>query len=85
VTDAEIRQALLDLGGREGIYCEPASAAALAGARKLATMGVLDTGSRVVCILTSHGLKDGRAIGSWFGAPSRLPATLEAVRRAAVG
>jgi threonine synthase len=85
VTDAEIRQALLDLGGREGIYCEPAAAAALAGARKLAATGVIDAGSRVVCILTSHGLKDGRAIGSWFGAPAPIAATLDAVRRAAAG
>jgi threonine synthase len=85
VTDAEIRQALLDLGGREGIYCEPASAAAVAGARKLALAGALDAGSRVACILTSHGLKDGRAIGSWFDPPVPLAATLEAVRRAAGG
>jgi threonine synthase len=83
VTDAEIRQALLDLGSREGIYCEPASAAAVAGARKLAVAGGLDAGSRVVCILTSHGLKDGRVIGSWFGAPGKVTATLDAVRRAA--
>lgn len=85
VTDAEIRQALLDLGSREGIYCEPASAAAVAGARKLVAQGALAAGSRVACILTSHGLKDGRGIGSWFGAPAPVAATLEAVRRAAGG
>jgi threonine synthase len=82
VTDQEIRQALLDLGSREGIYCEPASAAAVAGARKLAARGGLEAGSRVVCILTSHGLKDGRAISGWFGAPSPVAVTLDAVRRA---
>ena len=82
VTDGEIRQALLDLAGREGIYCEPASAAALAGARKLVEMGALAPGSRVVCVLTSHGLKDGRAIGSWFGSAVPVEATLDAVRRA---
>jgi len=85
VTDDEMRQALLGLGGREGIYSEPASAAAVAGARKLALAGALEAGSRVVCILTSHGLKDGRAIGAWFDVPVRVAATLEAVRRAAVG
>jgi threonine synthase len=85
VTDAEMRQALLDLGGREGIYAEPASAAAVAGARRLAASGALDAGSRVVCVLTSHGLKDGRVIGSWFDPPGRVAATLEAVRRAAGG
>jgi threonine synthase len=82
VSDQEIRQALLDLGSREGIYCEPASAAAVAAARKLAATGALDAGSRVVCILTSHGLKDGRAISGWFGAPTPVAATLDAVRRA---
>jgi threonine synthase len=83
VTDAEMRQALFELGGREGIYCEPASAATVAGARKLAAMAAFDAGSRVVCILTSHGLKDGRAIGSWFDPPGHVAATLDAVRRAA--
>jgi threonine synthase len=83
VTDAEMRQSLLDLGSQEGIYCEPASAAAVAGARKLADAGSLEAGTRVVCILTSHGLKDGRAIGSWFEPPGRVAATLEAVRGAA--
>lgn len=85
VTDDEIRRALLDLGSREGIYCEPASAAALAGARKLVQRGALVAGSRVACILTSHGLKDARAIGGWFEAPTRVTASLEAVRRAAAG
>src|SRR5262249_49792550 len=75
VTDTEMRQALLDLGAREGIYCEPASAAAVAGARKLVALGTIATGSRVVCVLTSHGLKDGRAIGSWFDPPDRVAAT----------
>jgi len=82
VTDEEIRRALLDLASREGIFCEPASAAALSGARKLLETGALAPGSRVVCILTSHGLKDARAIGSWFGLPAPVDATLDAVRRA---
>jgi threonine synthase len=60
----------------------PSSAAAVAGARKLAATGALDGGSRVVCILTSHGLKDGRAISGWFGPPTPVAATLDAVRRA---
>src|SRR5262249_7466474 len=85
VTDGEMRQALLDLGGREGIYCEPASAAAVAGARKLAATGALHGGRRVVCGLTSHRRKGGRAIGSWFEAPTRIAAATEAVRRAVAG
>jgi len=45
-------------------------------------MGALEPGSRVVCVLTSHGLKDGRAIGSWFGSAVPVEATLDAIRRA---
>jgi threonine synthase len=82
VTDAEIRASLLDLAGREGIYCEPASAAALAGVRKLLEADAIAAGSRVVCVLTSHGLKDGRSIGGWFGQPVPVEPTLDAVRRA---
>jgi threonine synthase len=85
VTDDEIRQALMDLGGQEGLYCEPASAAAVAGARRLAQAGVLSGGSRVVCLLTSHGLKDAGAVQTWVGPPPRVAATVEAVRRAIAG
>ncbi|RIK67833.1 MAG: threonine synthase [Planctomycetota bacterium] len=44
--------------GRTGFGCEPASAASLAGLRQLLSKGVIDRGSRVVCILTGHALKD---------------------------
>ncbi|MEE8466872.1 MAG: threonine synthase [Planctomycetota bacterium] len=41
-----------------GLGAEPASCAALAGAKKLALRGVIDLGERVVCVLTGHLLKD---------------------------
>ena len=44
--------------GRCGFGCEPASAASLAGLRKLLAEGIIDKDSRVVCILTGHALKD---------------------------
>ena len=44
-----------------GIGCEPASAASLAGARKLAEQGVIEPGDDVVCILTGNLLKDPEA------------------------
>ncbi|MEM6506781.1 MAG: threonine synthase, partial [Planctomycetota bacterium] len=44
--------------GRFGFGCEPASAASVAGARMLREEGLIDTGDRVVCILTGHLLKD---------------------------
>jgi threonine synthase len=44
-----------------GIGCEPASAATLAGVRKLRAAGVMQEGQRIVCVLTGHILKDPEA------------------------
>ena len=43
---------------QEGIFCEPASAASLAGALNDIATGRIPEGSTVVCTLTGHGLKD---------------------------
>lgn len=58
VSDAEIISAQQLLGRREGVCVEPASAASVAGLRKLKDMGVVDRDERVVCICTGNGLKD---------------------------
>jgi threonine synthase len=55
VSDAEILEAYSLLGAREGVFCEPASAAAVAGLLRYGAEG------RVVCVLTGHGLKDPQA------------------------
>jgi threonine synthase len=52
VTDDEILDAYAFLGASEGVFCEPASAASVAGLLKYGAEG------RVVCVLTGHGLKD---------------------------
>src|SRR3954466_14511625 len=52
VSDDEILDAYAFLGAREGVFCEPASAASVAGLLKYGAEG------RVVCVLTGHGLKD---------------------------
>jgi len=52
VSDDEILDAYSFLGAREGVFCEPASAASVAGLLKYGAEG------RVVCVLTGHGLKD---------------------------
>jgi threonine synthase len=57
VTDQEILDAKARVG-RGGLGCEPASAASVAGTRKLVERGIIDPGERVVCILTGHVLKD---------------------------
>jgi threonine synthase len=60
VTDQEILDAKAKVGAG-GFGCEPASAASVAGARKLRQEGVIGADERVVCILTGHLLKDPTA------------------------
>ncbi len=57
VTEQEIADAKAQIG-RAGIGCEPASAATLAGIRKLTAAGVIDPGADVVAVLTGNVLKD---------------------------
>ncbi len=58
VTDEEIIEAYRMIAGLEGIFCEPASAASVAGLIKMNQAGIFREGDRVVCTLTGHGLKD---------------------------
>ena len=58
VTDDEILSAYRDLATLEGVFCEPASAASIAGLRKMAAAHKLDPDATVVAVLTGHGLKD---------------------------
>ena len=60
VSDQEIMDAKAKVASG-GLGCEPASAAAVAGARQLRQDGVIGSGDRVVCILTGHLLKDPTA------------------------
>jgi threonine synthase len=64
VTDDEILAAYRDAVRLEGIFCEPSSAASIAGVRKLVDEGRLDRGATVVCVLTGHGLKDPDTAGT---------------------
>ncbi len=58
VNDDEIIRAQQLLGRKEGVCVEPASAASVAGLKKLREMGIADRDERVVCICTGNGLKD---------------------------
>lgn len=58
VTDEEILNAYGLIASTEGIFCEPASAASVAGVMKLYRAGYLKQGSLIVCTLTGNGLKD---------------------------
>jgi threonine synthase len=56
VSDAEIIEAYKLLGSGEGVFCEPASAASVAGLLK--RREEVPSGATVVCVLTGNGLKD---------------------------
>jgi threonine synthase len=81
VTDEEILTAYKFLA-REGLFCEPASAASFAGAWRMVREGRIEDGSRIVCTLTGHGLKDPGTAGKLASLPDAVPATLEAITRA---
>lgn len=79
VTDEEILAAYQMLASLEGIFCEPASAASVAGLIKYHQKKYFRPGSRVVCVLTGHGLKDPDRAMACSAKPKVLPAKLEAV------
>ena len=78
VTDEEILDAQGLLASEEGVFCEPASAAGIAGLLKLVREGRGPEGI-VVSVLTGHGLKDPDAILSRVELPEPVPATFEEV------
>ncbi len=82
VSDEEILDAYRDLARHEGIFCEPASAASVAGVRKLAAEGAIDRGGTIVCVLTGHGMKDPDTARRNALQPIAAPATRDGVRAA---
>ncbi len=80
VTDDEILAAYRMLSERVGVFCEPASAAGVAGIMKY--KDDLPEGS-VVCTVTGHGLKDPDTATADIEMPAAVPATLAAVVDAA--
>jgi threonine synthase len=78
VTDEEILAAQALLAREEGVFCEPASAAGIAGLLKLAGEGRGPEGT-VVSVLTGHGLKDPDVILRRVELPEPIPATFEEV------
>lgn len=80
--DEEILAAQRLLAQKEGIFCEPASAISLAGALHDISHGKIPEGSRVVCTLTGHGLKDpDTAIKQSRGPLVQIKAELDAVKK----
>jgi threonine synthase len=81
VTDEQILSAYRLLAASEGIFCEPASAASVAG---LLTYGAGDA-RRVACVLTGHGLKDPDMALAQSGAVVPCDPELAALERAVLG
>ncbi|MGI8752497.1 MAG: threonine synthase [Acidimicrobiales bacterium] len=78
VTDEEILAAYRYLAAEESVFCEPASAASVAG---LLSVGAPE-GSTVVCVLTGHGLKDPDIAISQIAVPTKVAAETASVRAA---
>lgn len=79
VSDAEILAMQRDLARMEGIGVEPASAASVAGIRKMAEQGLLDKDEKIVCVVTGHLLKDPETVIKQCAPPIEIDPTIEAL------
>jgi threonine synthase len=79
VTDAEILQMQRDLARKEGIGVEPASAASVAGIRKLAETGMIDCNEKIVCVVTGHLLKDPDTVIKQCEPPTEIDADMHSL------
>lgn len=80
VNDKDIAAAYTYLGNQEGIFCEPASAASVAGLIKACQEALVAKSSRIVCTLTGNGLKDpDSAIELGHGSKASLPADTQVI------
>ena len=79
VTDAEILAMQRDLARKEGIGVEPASAASVAGIKRLAEEGALDRDERIVCVVTGHLLKDPETVIAQCEPPIEIDADLSSL------
>jgi threonine synthase len=82
VTDEEILEAYSLLASKEGLFCEPASAASVAGLLMLSRAGRI-RGGRAVAVLTGNGLKDPETAAAHYAPDiTRSGASAEAIERA---
>jgi threonine synthase len=85
VTDKEILEAYQFIASREGIFCEPASAASLAGVIKLSKQDYFSKGDSIVCTLTGNGLKDPDNAIKLSDSPIKVKADVSAIEDALRG
>lgn len=80
-SDDDILAAQKLLAEKEGIFCEPASAASVAGVLRDIGSGKIPAGSRVVCTVTGHGLKDPDTAVKQSPAPVTVKPTMAMVKQ----
>ena len=80
VTDEEILDAQKLLARTEGIGVEPASAASIAGLKKLVAQGVIDKGETITCVVTGHLLKDPNTAIDACTQPTQVDADIDTLR-----
>ena len=69
----------------EGVFCEPSSAASLAGLANARRDGLVPEGAEVVCVLTGNGLKDPDNAIAESAPPVTIPAERDALERIVLG
>jgi threonine synthase len=79
VPDNAILEAYARIAALEGVFCEPASAAGVAGLADAIRAGLLPADIRAVCVLTGHGLKDPDTAVRGVAAAAAIEATVEAL------
>lgn len=82
VADADILEAYREIARREGIFCEPSSAAGVAAVRASVAAGRIPSDIRCVCVCTGHGLKDAQFAPTLDDPGEPLPPTVDAVAQA---
>ena len=79
ISEGAILDAWRDLAQQEGVFCEPAAAASLAAV----ALADLPRGTRVVCVITGHGLKDPETVERLTPAPRIVDADPDEIAGAA--
>jgi threonine synthase len=83
VSDAAIFDAYRQTAQREGVFCEPSSAASVAGLKAAIEQGtVAPSDGPIVCVLTGHGLKDPDSATEGVAPPIRVEASAGAIAEA---
>jgi len=80
VTDDEILESQKLLAGLEGLFSEPASAASVAGLKKLVDSGAIGADEEVTCVVTGHGLKDPDIVLKSFNKSSIAKCDLHSIK-----